>query len=41
MKIENVEKLVANLNDKAEYVTHVRNSKQVLNNGLVFKKFIE
>ena len=38
MKIENVEKLAANLHDKTEYVMHIRNSKQELNNGLVLKK---
>ena len=38
MKIEKVEKLVANLPDKTEYVIHIRNSKQVLNHGLVSKK---
>ena len=27
MKIEKVEKLVANLHDKTEYVTHIRNLK--------------
>ena len=36
MKIEKVEKLVANLHDKTEYVIHIRNLKQVLNHGLVF-----
>ena len=38
MKIENVEKLVANLHDKTEYVVHIRNLKQALNHGLVLKK---
>ena len=38
MKIEKVEKHVANLNGKTEYVIHVRNSKQALNNGLVLKE---
>ena len=37
MKIKNVEKLVANLHDKTEYVINVRNLKQVLNHGLVLK----
>ena len=37
-KIEKVEKLVANVHDKTEYVTHIRNLKQTLNHGLVFKK---
>ena len=38
MKIEKVEKLLPNLHDKTEYVIHIRNSKQTLNNGLVLKK---
>ena len=38
MKIEKVEKLVANLYDKTECIIHIRNLKQALNNGLVFKK---
>ena len=38
MKIENVRQLIANLNDKTEYVMHKRNLKQALNHGLVFKK---
>ena len=38
MKIEKVEKLVANLHDKTEYVIHVINLKQALNHGLVLKK---
>ena len=41
IKIEKVEKLVANLHDKIEYVIviHIRNLKQILNHGLVLKKF--
>ena len=39
IKIEKVEKLVANLHDKIEYVIHIINLKQILNHGLVFKKF--
>ena len=31
IKIEKVEKLVANLQDKTEYVLHIRNLKQALN----------
>ena len=31
MKIEVVEKLAANLHDKSEYVIHIRNLKQALN----------
>ena len=38
MNIEKVEKLVANLHDKNEYVIHIRNLKQALNHGLVLKK---
>ena len=30
-KIEKVQKLVANLHDKSEYVIHIRNLKQALN----------
>ena len=42
MKIEKFEKLVADLHDKTEYVAHIRNLKQVLNNGKKNeKKFIE
>ena len=37
MKIEKVEKLVANLHDKSEYVIHIRNLKQALNHGLVLE----
>ena len=37
MKIEKDRKLVANLHDKTEYVIYIRNLKQTLNNGLVFK----
>ena len=39
MKIKKVEKIVANLHDKTEYIIHIRNLKQALNHGLVFKKF--
>ena len=38
MKIEKVKKLVANLHDKTEYGTHIRNLKQALNYGFVLKK---
>ena len=38
MKIEKIEKLIANLHDKTEYVIHMKNLKQVLNHGLVLKK---
>ena len=39
MNIEKFEKLVANLHNKTEYVIHIRNLKQALNHGLVFRKF--
>ena len=38
MKIKKVEKLLANLHDKTEYVIHIRNLKQALNHGFVVKK---
>ena len=38
MKIEKLEKLVANLHNKAEYVIHIRNLKWALYYGLVLKK---
>ena len=38
VKVENFGKLVANLHDKSEYVTHIRNLKQILNHGLVLNK---
>ena len=38
MKIEKVEKLVANLHDKTEYVIHMRNLQQALNHGLLLKR---
>ena len=38
MKIEKVEKLVANFHDKTEHVNHIRNLKQALNHGLFLKK---
>ena len=38
MKIEKVEKLVANLHDKTEYVIQIRNLKQALNHKFVLKK---
>ena len=38
MKIKKVEKPVANLHDKTEYVIHFRNLKQALNHGFVLKK---
>ena len=36
--METAEKLVANLHNKTEYFTLIRNLKQTLNLGLVFKK---
>ena len=38
MKLKKVEKLVANLDDKIEYVSQIRNLKQALNHGLILKK---
>ena len=44
MKIEKVEKLVANLHNKTEYVIHKRNlnhgnlNQQALNHGLMLKR---
>ena len=38
MKIQKVEKLVVNLNDKSEYFIHTGSLKQALNHGLVLKK---
>ena len=38
MKIEKIGKLIANLNDKTEYVIHIRSLKQALNHELVLKK---
>ena len=38
MKIEKVEKLVANLRNKYEYVIHIRSLNQALNHELVWKK---
>ena len=39
MEIEKLEKLVANLHGKAEYVMRIRNLKQALNHGLALEKF--
>ena len=38
MKVKKVEKLVANLHDKTEYVIQIRNLKLALNPGLVLQK---
>ena len=38
MKIEKIEKLVANLHDKTEYVNHMRSLKQALSHRLVLRK---
>ena len=38
IKIEKVEKLIANLHDRNVYVIHKRSLKQSLNDGLVLKK---
>ena len=41
MKINKRNKLVCTLYDKKNYVAHIRTSKQALNNGLVFQKYIQ
>ena len=38
MKLEKVEKLVANLHYKTEYVIHIENLKKAINHGLTLKK---
>ena len=38
LKLKKVEKLVANLHGKTEYVIQIRNLKQALNHGLVLEK---
>ena len=38
LKLEKVEKLVANLHHKTEYVIRIRHLKQALNHTLVLKK---
>ena len=38
MEIEKIEKPLANLHDKTEYVIHIRKLKQALNHELVLKK---
>ena len=38
MKIEKVEKILANLHDKTKYIIQIRNLKQSLNHGLLFTK---
>ena len=40
-KIEKVEKLVASLHDKTEYIIHIRSLKQALNHGLILEKSSE
>ena len=37
-KVNNVEKLICDIEDKKKYVIHIRALKQALNNGLKFKK---
>ena len=37
-KLKKLEKLVANLHDITEYIIHIRNLKQVLNDEVVIKK---
>ena len=38
MKLGKIEKRVTDLHDKTEYVIHLRNLKQALNHGLIWKK---
>ena len=38
IKLEKVEKLLANLHDRTEYAIHARNLKQAFNHGLVLTK---
>ena len=38
IKTRKVEKLVTNLHDETEYIVHIRNLKQALNDGLILKK---
>ena len=37
-KVNNVEKLICDIEDKKKYVIHIRALKQALNNGLRLKK---
>ena len=41
MKINDRKKLVCNINDKENYVVHIRALKQALNHGLILKKYTE
>ena len=41
MKIKKVEKLLAKVHDKEEYVVHIRNLKHTLYYGLMLKRYIE
>ena len=38
MKIKKVEKLVASLHDKIDYVIHIRNLKQTIKSCISFKR---
>ena len=40
-KVNKVEKLICNIEDKEKYVMHIKVLKQALNHGLVLKKYIE
>ena len=37
-KVNNVEKLICDIEDKKKYVIHIRTLKQAINNGLKLKK---
>ena len=41
IKIEKIEKLLANFHDKEEYIIHIKDLKQALNHGLVLKNGME
>ena len=40
-KVNKVEKLICNIEDKEKYVMHIKVLKQALSHGLVLKKYIE
>ena len=41
MQIEKIGKLVSNLHDKTEYVIHIRDLKEALNQKLVLKDLVK
>ena len=40
-KVNKIEKLICNIEDKEKYVVHIKVLKQALNHGLVLKKYTE